>query len=449
MTEAELTNGRISYKDIWTVAFPIVVGGLAENINNVVNTAFVGHLGETAIGAVGMGGMYYFNFVVLVLGLSAGAQIIIGRRNGEQNYQSAGNVFTHAFLLFMIISVGLTAILHFATPKLLSILISSPKIYLQAADYAGIRIFGFVFIAAAICFRAFFIGITRTRIIIIITLISASTNIILDYIFIFGRFGFPVMGIRGAAYASIIAEGVSMTGYILAIFLLPYVKKYKLFSFKEISFGITGNILKVGSPLMLQNWISFSAWLVFFIFIEKMGERDLAVSSIIKSIYLLFLIPMWGFASATNTLTSNLIGQGRANEVINLLKKISIITLGIMIVMVQANFLFPREILSIFSKDAGLVEAAVGPLWVVSAALIFYAGSVVLFNGVSGAGDTRTALIIEIITIILYFIYIYVLTRVFQMNMMIVWTSEIVYMMMLGVLSFIRLRSGKWKRAAV
>jgi putative MATE family efflux protein len=352
-------------------------------------------------------------------------------------------------ILFIFMAIGLMTLLYFITPQLLHILIKSPNIYSQSVDYAGIRIFGLPFIATSICFRAFFIGITRTRIITIITLVSAGTNVLLDYIFIFGKFGLPEMGTIGAAYASIIAESVSMLGYVIAALVIPYVKKYKLFSFKDFHFGIIGNVLKVGSPLMLQNWISFSAWLVFFIFIEKMGERDLAVSSIIKSIYLLFLIPMWGFASATNTLTSNLIGQGRAEEVIKLLKKISILTLSIMVVLVQFNFLFPREILSIFSRDVGLVEAAVGPLWVVSVALVFFAGSVVLFNGVSGAGDTRTALVIEIITILLYFIYIFTLTRVFQMTMMIVWTSEIIYMTLLGVLSFIRLRSGKWKKAAV
>ena len=200
---------------------------------------------------------------------------------------------------------------------------------------------------------------------------------------------------------------------------------------------------------MLQSWVSFSSWLLFFLFIEKMGERQLAVSAIIKNIYMLFLIPIWGFAASTNTLTSNLLGEGRTNEVPGLLKKIILMASCILALPVGICMFFPRQIISIFSSNPELIAQTIGPLYVVCVALLFFPMAMVMFNGVSGSVDTRFALYIELFTIALYISYLYIMTQKFKVSMTLVWTSEIVYMLLLSGMSFLRLRSGKWKGRSV
>lgn len=435
----------VSYKNIWLLAYPIIIGSIAENLNNVVNTAFVASLGEVSIGAVGLGGLFYFNFAIIALGLAAGVQIIIGRRNGEMEYEEAGNIFTHGLLLFSTLSVILLSVMYFSTPGLLRIFINSDTIYAACVGYAKIRIFGILFLCLTVCMRSFYIGITKTKIITIITIVSACTNVLFDYLLIFGHGPFHPYGINGAAYASIIAEITAMSGYFLATITLPFVRKYKAFHFRRFDVSNFWNILKTGAPLMLQSWISFSSWLLFFIFIEKMGQRQLAISAIIKNIYLLFMIPLWGFASTSNSFTSNLIGQGQSDQVMKLMKKI--VTLSTIVVAIPAIFcfIFPGPMIHIFNQNPELISQTINPLRIVAIALLLFPAAFVLFNGVSGSGDTKTALIIELFTIFFYISYMYFMTRVLRANMTWVWTCEIIYMVLLGSASYFRLQSGKWK----
>ncbi|MCX6350788.1 MAG: MATE family efflux transporter [Bacteroidetes bacterium] len=443
MTIPQHTN--ISYNRILQVAFPIMLGGLADNLNSVINTAFVSSLGEVSTGAVGLGSLYYLNFIIIALGLALGHQIIVARRNGEGNFEEAGRTYMHALQLFAVLGVALFGVIYFTSNFILSHLVHSVAIRDKASAYLNIRMWGAPIICVSVCMRSFFIGITKTKVITLVTLISAGTNVLLDYLLIFGHWGFPKLGIEGAGYASLIAEGISFGGYMTASLVLPFLKPYKLFVIRKRSAAIWANILKVGSPMMLQNWVSFSSWFLFFILIENMGERALAVSTVIKNIYLLFLIPMWGIAAATNTLTSNLIGEGRTEEVPQLLKKIIILSFSIMIILIQPNLWLSANIISIFNKTPEFISAAQGPLWIISLALLFFCVGMVFYNGVSGAGDTKTAMGIELITIVCYISYLLIVTKLFVPNMSIVWGSEWFYMGIIGILSYWRLSTGKWK----
>lgn len=439
----------ISYRKIWQVAFPIIIGSFADNINNVINLLFVGRLGKIATGAVGMGGIFFFSFVTVVFGLAMGSQIIIGRRNGEGHFRDAGNVFNHSIILFSTIGIILFFFLYFFSADMLHHFLKSDEVYKSCTEFIKIRIWGVLFLPIALTFRCFYIGITRTRIIIYITVITAAISTLLDYTLIFGHFGFKPMGVQGTGYAAAIADVAGVVCYFIATIVSKKLKEYKLFRFKNLHPDIWGNVLKIGSPLMIQSWLSVGSWLLFFIFIENMGEQQLAVSQIVKSLYLFLLLPMYGFASATSTLTSNLIGEGRINEVIPLAKKIVLLSSGVVILLLQANFWFPHHVISLFNDNPSLIDESIAPLRIVSFALILYCIVFVLFNVISGAGATKIALIIELATIAFYLIYIYLVTRVFHSSMSVVWMSELVYMTLIGAFSLIYLSTGKWKKATV
>ncbi|MGZ5304683.1 MAG: MATE family efflux transporter [Bacteroidia bacterium] len=436
---------KTSYKYILQIALPIILGGLAENIINVTDTAFVGRLGVTALGAVGMGGLYYYTFVLIAVGLSQGAQIIIGRRNGEKSYGEAGALLDNSLYLFGGIGIALFLLLQLLSPLLLNWLIQSPEVFSQCITYVNIRSYGVLFICLTVVFRAFFIGITHTRVITVITIIMALVNVVFDYLLIFGEYGFPKMGIAGAAWASVMAEFVAIAGYIIYALYSKHTQKFRLFRFPKIDIQIAKNILSVGFPLMLQSWISVSSWFVFFLLIEKMGEHSLAVSSIIKSIYILFMIPIWGFSSAANTLVSNAMGAERQHEVIGVLRKILILSGGVTFLLVQVNFLFPAWLPSIYSTDENIIRESLGPLWVVSITLIIYSLGSVLFQAVSGTGATKVSLRLELITLALYMLFIFTVGWIYTLPLIYIWLSEFVYTGSLLVGSFIYLRSGKWK----
>ena len=257
-------------------------------------------------------------------------------------------------------------------------------------------------------------------------------NVFLDYSLIFGNFGFPKMGIKGAALASVISE-ICALGFLI-VFTLKKIdlNKYNLFNFSKFDIEILKRITKVGGPMMLQNFLSISSWFIFFIIIEKIGERELAISHIIRSIYMVLMIPLFGFSSATNTLVSNLIGQGNKHLVLTLVKKVTFLSLGCTSIALLFNIFLPTQIIGFYTSDSSLIQETVQTLNVISGTMFSFAIAFIFFNGVSGTGDTQTALLIEFITISIYLVATYYIAIILQSSLPIVWCSEFIYFTLLS-----------------
>jgi putative MATE family efflux protein len=435
----------ITYKNIWKIALPIIVGQVAQNIMVAIDTAFLGRVSDVALGASALGGLFYLAVVMLGIGFGSGIQILIGRRNGEKEFAQIGKLTDQSFYFLQFLAVFLFLILFFASPFLLKFFINSNDVYLGTIEFLKFRSWGIFFAFANIIFVSFYVGTVRTKILTYSTIICAVTNAVLDYFLIFGHNGFPEMGIGGAGFASATAEVLTFVFFLYWTYRFEDKKTFLLFRFSKFEFEALKKILKISGPLMLQTFFSFSGWFIFFMIIEHLGEQALAVSNICRSIYMLMMIPLWGLCSACNTLVSNLIGEKRHDEVIPLIRKISVISLLITSGIVIFNLIMPRQIIMIYTNDIALVNEAVNVLYVISVALVFFSVAIVLFFGVSGTGNTRITFMFEIFTITAYLIIAYVLAIVFVVPVHYVWIVECFYFLVIGLLSFIYLRTGKWR----
>lgn len=186
--------------------------------------------------------------------------------------------------------------------------------------------------------------------------------------------------------------------------------------------------------------------MLFFLFIENyMGERSLAVTNIVRSFYTIFTIPSHALGSSASTLVSNTIGAGKVSEVLQLVKRISLLSLGVMLFVILVISLFPRLMIHIYTDDPSLISDTVVPLYVLITSLPLYSVGTVLFSAVSGTGNSRTALGYEIFTLIFYLAYMWLVIIFLRLSVAVAWTTEHVYWIFLMALSFNYLRSGKWK----
>ena len=438
-----------SNKKIFKVTYPIFLTLIAQNIVNVTDTAFLGRVSEVALGASAIGGVFYIAIYFVGFGFSQGAQILIARRNGEKNFGEIGPIFNNALIFNFLIATAIFILSAIFIPDLIRFLVHSDHIYQASIEFLNWRIYGFFFSFLNVVFRAFFVGITRTKVLTVSAVITALTNIVLDYLLIFGKFGFPEWGIAGAAIASAIAEFTTLIYFIIVTLKQDDKHNFHLFVFRKIDFHTIGKILSLSVFIMFQYFISISTWFMFFIFIERLGERPLAVTNIGRSLYILLMIPGSALSTTVNTLVSNMIGEGHKEQVIPFMMKILKIVLVILLPLMFFTFAFPELFARIYTNNSDLVSATIPTLRVVSVAMVFCGVGSILFSVISGTGNTKSAFIIEFLTLFFYIVYVYYTAVILQTSVEIVWMSEFVYWTVIGLMAYWYLMKGNWQKKEI
>lgn len=436
-------------KEIWRVTYPIFLGLLAQNVINVTDTAFLGRVGEVALGAAAMGGLLYICVYTIAFGFSVGSQILIARRNGEGNYRAVGPIMWQGTAFSFGMAVCLLILMYFSAAPLIRLLITSDSIYGATYEFFTWRIRGFLFAFVNVMFRGLYIGITRTKVLTMNAVVMALVNVILDYALVFGELGLPEMGVRGAALASVIAEASSLLFFLLYTYYKVDLKKYGLNRFGQFDLSMVLRILRISCFTMVQYFLAMAIWFVFFMALERLGQRQLAVANIVRSVYVVLLIPVQALSTTANTLVSNLIGAGGSSGVVTLLHKISRMSFLIMVVCVGLCVAFPGSILSVYTNEEALLVESVSALYVVCGAMLIASLANVYFNGISGTGNTQAALVLEVFVQVFYALYIIVVGMVIQAPVDVCFTTEVIYYVLMLGSSLIYLKKAKWQNKKI
>ncbi|HEY0652378.1 MAG TPA: MATE family efflux transporter [Chryseosolibacter sp.] len=437
------------YRQILNLALPISLAMLVPQINFITNNIFLGRLGQQELASAGITGVYYLIFAVIGSGLNNGLQALIARRAGQNLPKEIGRLFFHGVWIALgFAGLGILATYTIA-PAVLRATINDAAIAEQVIDFLLIRIWGLPFLYLYVMRNALLVGTNQTRFLVWGTLAEAITNIVLDYGFIYGNLGLPNLGFNGAAYASIIAEGTGLLVIYVVIHLKGIHRSFAFFEDIKWDGKISKTILITSSPLILQYGISIMSWEYFYILIEHHGERALAISNTMRNIFGLFGIFSWAFASATNTLVSNIIGQGRQDEVLPLIGRVVRVSLSISFVLFSLLTIWPEFFISFYGQSPEFIADAIPVIRVVSFALLMMSFGTIWLNAVTGTGNTSVNLIIELVTIVIYCVYVYVVLEYLDMPITWGWASEWVYWLSMFTMAFFYMRSGKWKNKVV
>ena len=436
-------------KEIWRVTYPIFLGLLAQNVINVTDTAFLGRVDEVALGAAAMGGLLYICVYTIAFGFSVGSQILIARRNGEGNYRAVGPIMWQGTAFSFGMAICLLILMYFSAAPLIRLLITSDSIYGATYEFFTWRIWGFLFAFVNVMFRGLYIGITRTKVLTMNAVVMALVNVVLDYALVFGELGLPEMGVRGVALASVIAEASSLLFFLLYTYYKVDLKKYGLNRFGQFDLSMVLRILRISCFTMVQYFLAMAIWFVFFMALERLGQRQLAVANIVRSVYVVLLIPVQALSTTANTLVSNLIGAGGSSGVVTLLHKISRMSFLIMVVCVGLCVVFPGSILSVYTNEEALLVESVSALYVVCGAMLIASLANVYFNGISGTGNTQAALVLEVFVQVFYALYIIIVGMVIQAPVDVCFTTEVIYYVLMLGSSLIYLKKAKWQNKKI
>ena len=420
-----------------------------EQMIGLTDTAFLGRVGEVELGASAIAIVYYMVLFMIGFGFSLGAQIIIGRRNGEGNFEDTGKIFWNGLYFLLGLSGIIILLSEIFSPWLMSMMVSSDKIYEAALSYVRWRLPGMVFAFVTTIFRAFYVGTTQTKTLTLNSIVMVLSNVIFNYILIFGKFGAPSLGITGAAIGSSLAELVSLIFFIVYTYRRCDRQKYGLDKPSEFDFKEIKSMMPVCSWTMIQHTISISTWFIFFLYIEHLGERALAISNITRSISGLMWVVLSAFSATCCTLVSNMIGEGHTEKVMSLVRRILKLSYAIITAIVIIFCIFPESIARIYTDIPNLIQASVPAIIVMTSSYLLNVGGQVYFQAVSGTGSTKTAFKLELIALAAYMVYCTVIIGILKLDVAICWTAEHIYALVLFICGWIYMRSGRWKNRKI
>ena len=438
-----------SFKSIWRITFPILVALVMEEVLGITDTAFLGRVGEVELGASAIAGVYFTILYMVGFGFSIGVQIIIGRRNGEacekgSGFGAIGRVFWQGAWFLAVLAILTMVLSYFVSPPLLRGLLQSENIFKASVVYVNWRIPGLLFAFMTALFRAFYVGTRETSSLTWNSIVLVGCNIFLDWVLIFGHLGAPAMGIKGAALASTVSEGVSLLFFIVwAAFTAD--RKYGLQTIVRPIWRELKPIFSTASWVMVEYVLNVSVWLLFFLFIEHLGEEQLAVANIVRSISEVPFVFSAAFASTAATLVSNIIGEGHPEGVSTIIRRVLILTAVTMLPLLAFFALCPHLIIGLFTDIPSLVGASVPTLLVMCATTVVTLPWNVYLQSVAGTGDTRVCLRFDVVALAVYAVYCTVIIGIMKSSIAVCWTADGVYQLCILIQGFVYLRRGKWR----
>lgn len=418
-----------SYRDIWRVSLPIIIGSAAQNVVAMTDSVFLYYTSEDDFAAIGFVATFYIIVAAIGFGFSRGGQIMIAKFVGQRDDAGVGKVFYSTVYFELVLAVLLWLFMTHGAYWLFASVVDSDVIFYKALEYLDTRRWGVFASYVGVACVALYTGIARPKFIIVDTVILAATNIFLDRALIFGMYGFPEMGIAGAGLASTIAEYVALVVFVAYMLLDRKNRRFSLWRLPGWDRRLIREIVGLSVPIVAMSVVGLGTAFLFFGLVENFGERALATTNIVRIAYLILSVPAWGFCTGINTLASYFVGAGKPAKVKTVLWRTSFLCLGVTSAMVLPLLIAPRYFLYPILGDerAYLIDAAYPIFWVLWGILITFSFGSIFFNGMIGAGRTKLALQVQSIVAVVYVALIFLVVRAPWGSLPLAWAAEIVY----------------------
>ena len=440
---------NIRYKTILSVAIPLMVSSFIQSIVLLTDASMISRYSTLAFDAVGNGGLIYVTLYMALVGMGDCAQIIMARRIGQNRPKEVSKLFSSSLITHLFLAGVLFVLTQYIMPDWLLTYSKNKALAGLQGDYIRIRSFALFFAMITLSIQAVFLAKGKTWVVLIAALVTASTNIVLDYGMIFGELGFSEMGLKGAAWASTIADGAGMLTLLLFLLFSKERKEFDLLSTWEIRKADIMELVKVGSPLMFQLFIALAVWTVFFTWIEQIGTFELTVSQNIRSIYFLAFVPIWGFAGTTKTYISQYLGQKEYRLIPIIQKRIQLLTIVFLLLFFHGAIIYPEQLIGMINPNDIYLDKSAEIMRFVAVSILLYGFVSVYFQTVNGSGNTMISFLIELTCIICYLISAYILIKVWQVDIFWIWSVEYVYFGIMGLTSYLYLRNTDWKKKVI
>lgn len=437
------SGSKKRYIKIIKLSTPVMLSFLSFQLLGVIDILMVGSLGKEAIASVGLALTLFYFFAFPAEGLLDGVTILASKAYGSNDKQKLRNIMKHSILLAIIMGVA-GMLFFFPMALLMRFMTNNDIVYKEAMTYLGISFLGIMPQLIIGVILRFMMAVQKTKPVAVISNSIVIVNIIFGWLLIFGKMGFPVMGVAGSAVATIIAK---FTG--LGIAVIFYLKMKKEYFKDEISENTTKErleeVFRTGFPVLQTNLLEISAWTFFIGFISRLGTAPMAAHEIGMKIKDIAYLP----GSAIGVIAANLAGGFLGSKDYTNIKKYTYTSMKIAIfVMGLFGVVFmviPEFLIGVFTKDNEVRILGVQVLRVMAIYQIADAVFIVIRNTLNGLNDTK--FVRNMVLIGSWGIMVpvaFVFTNIFKVGVVGAWIGLTLYVLVIGVVYLIRFEGNKW-----
>jgi putative MATE family efflux protein len=464
---ANIVTTGSPYGVIMRLATPTVLAMLAQSAVNEIDIIFFSWLpgaeASNAQAALLPCLILLWLFGGSLSAISVGTQAIAARRFAENKYVDAGAVLANSWMFSLIAGTAFTLIGLLSLPYLLELLIQVPDVRKAAHEYLKWRLLGIASMAMTFSLKAFFDGIGRTHVHMIASIVMNVVNVVLCLALIFGKWGFPRMGIGGAGLAGFISTWVGLATMALWIFLPGYRSQYHPFTLRRLSRSLVWQILRLSIPSAVATVAVMSGFAMFSMIVshlDKVSQAaaaakgavapeavNSAATTLIVGILKLTFTACLAFGTSTATLVSQSLGESKPEKAE--LFGWSSVKLGLVIfgiVGLCEGVLFTRPLLGLVTQSPTVLEAALLPMRMMGIATPLIAVGMILTQALFGAGNSRFVMIVELV---LHFACLvplaWFLGMTLKLGLVGIWSAALVYVVLLTAVMVWKFRSGDWK----
>ena len=441
-----------SYRAIIAVSFPIIAAMAGRTIMMFCDRLFLAQHSQLELQAALPAGILSFTLLCIFYGTVSYSGTFIAQYYGAGDKEGCSRSLAQGLFLTMLTAPVLAALaipgsLLFDLSGHASEIVALEKIYFQILMFSAA---GPVFTAAA---SSFWNGRGKTVPTMLAVIIGAGINVLLDYLMIFGKLGFPEMGIKGAAIATAISSFIPGTILTIAAFTGKTAVEYRTRENFRFSKKLTGRIIKFGFPAGLQIFMDVASFTIFIFIAGRMGAIDFTANNLAFSVNNLVFNPLLGFSFATTVIVGRCIGMGRNDMAVKAVRRTLLLAMCYFIPLAATFVLFPGFYTRLFfSPDSActieeLLSTSGKLLAIIAAWGIFDAVNLMYSGALRGAGDTKFVVWVSGLLAWLFWIpgviYLYAVQNA---GIVTLWLFTSFYVAIFALAFFLRFRAGHWKR---
>ncbi len=443
------------YREVLVLSVPLIFSSGAMAVMQFVDRMFLAWYSQEAIAATMPSGVVYFTIMSLFTGTAAYVGTFVAQYWGANQHRQIGSIVWQGMYVAAIAGVCLLFLIPFAE-GFFRLVGHDPKVQELETIYFQLLCLSAAPSTASAALSGFFTGRGKTVPVMWVNVISTVLNMLLNYLLIFGKWGFPAWGVFGAGVATVIATCFTAAVFLAMVFHSEFEDQFATRTNWRFDAALFGRLLRFALPNGIQWTIEHLGFSAFILLVGRIGTVELAATNIAFNINMLAFMPLMGFGTAI----SIMVGQNQGRDRPDLsessvysglhLALIYMSTMVLLYVFTPGIFVWPFAAGAEPGSMAEIEEMVIILLRFVAVYSLFDVLSIVFSSGIKGAGDTRFVMYMTVgFSIIGLTLPIYLALVVFQLGLYVAWVIISVYIGLLSFIFWFRFLQGKWKTMRV